>query len=121
MASGVTWTISGTDINSRFLVQRTLSVAGTIDHTGGDINIGVVNDGASITIQPGATYDLTSDANFYGGGGTINNEGLFEKTSPTGTGTTIVSATFNNSGSVPTSIPARCCCRTPALKPAASR
>ena len=100
VASGATWTISGTDINSRFLVQRTLTVAGTIDHTGGDINIGLAANNGVITIQPGGTYDLTSDAAFRGGGGTINNEGLFEKTSPTGTGTTLVSATFNNSGSV---------------------
>lgn len=91
-------TLSLTTLAQKVLGQRTLSVTGTVNHTGGNLDLG---PGSIIAIQPGGTYTLATDSNFGGGGGTINNQGQFVKTSPNGTGTsTISNHAFNNAGSL---------------------
>ena len=92
IANGATLTIS--DIAAKSLSARNLVNAGTINWTGtGSIN-GSLN--AVINNQSGAVFDAQSDSSI--SGLTINNAGLFKKSA--GTGTTTVSATFNNTGAV---------------------
>jgi hypothetical protein len=94
---GAVLTISGT--TAKQLTQRSMSVAGTINHTSGDLSLGA-GTGTTITIQPSGTYDLATDTNLTGSGANINNQGLFIKSSPSGTGTSTVSAAFTNSGTM---------------------
>jgi predicted Rdx family selenoprotein len=89
---------------------RVVENQGTLNWTGGDINLGDNPNGMSVgggTLRNdlGATFDITTDAT--AGNGTIGNDagvnqvtnaGLFEKTA--GTGTTVIDAPFTNSGAV---------------------
>src|SRR4029079_4749329 len=91
-------TLSLTSLAQKVLGARTLSIAGTVNHSGGNLDLG---SGSIIALQPGGTYTLATDSNFGGSGGKINNQGQFVKTSPNGTGTSIVSNhAFNNAGSL---------------------
>src|SRR5439155_8925528 len=96
--SGVTLSLSGP--NQKSLGQRTLSIAGTVSHTGGVLDLGI-SSGVVIAIQPTGFYNLSADVDFSGAGGTINNQGQFVKSSPGGTGTsTVTNHAFNNTGTL---------------------
>ena len=96
IGSGGSLVISGTGI--KFFGQRTINNGGTASWSGADIWSG---GGATITNQAGGVFDVQGDASFLanqGGPVTINNAGTFKKSG--GTGTTSITAAFNNSGSV---------------------
>jgi len=99
-------TIGGTSTNTtyhEFLSGWTLNNYGAATLSGFYNTDGLFfTSGATLNNEPGASFDITTDAQLYafGGspaGGTINNQGTFAKTG--GTGNSIVSNVYN-SGSV---------------------
>jgi hypothetical protein len=71
---------------------------GTILHTGsGSLAVSAPNGGGIFSNNPGATYDLQSDADVAYGAG-LNNFGLFKKSA--GAGISAVEAPFHNAGVV---------------------
>jgi hypothetical protein len=95
---GATMTISGS--GTKILDTRTLNLAGTGTWSGAadwQINTGAIfNNSGTFTISTDQTFQ-----NFGGSGNsTINNSGTFSKTSPTGSGATLVNDIFNNTGTV---------------------
>jgi hypothetical protein len=100
VADGATLAISGT--GRTLSGGQTLEVAGTVNHTGtanqtsAALTFGAA---AALTVRPGGTYHLAADGNL-SGNGTITNQGLFVKTSPTGTGANSIGITFNNAGTL---------------------
>ncbi|MBI3421978.1 MAG: SBBP repeat-containing protein [Acidobacteria bacterium] len=96
--SGVTDATGGLVLSGggKSLSGRTLNNVGLATWTAGDLNFG---SSAVLNNLVGATFDAQNNLNMLGGGnGTFNNAGLFKKS--TGTGTTGVFVTFNNTGSV---------------------
>jgi len=96
--SGVTNANGGLTLggNNVHLSTRTLNNAGTATWTAGDIGL---NNGA--TINNSGTWDVQTDSyltNLDGSLSIFNNSGVFQKTA--GTGSTMVSIDFDNSGSV---------------------
>jgi len=71
---------------------------GTLIHTGsGSLAVSAPNGGGSFSNNPGATYDLQSDADVAYGAG-LNNFGLLKKSG--GAGISAVEAPFQNAGAV---------------------
>jgi hypothetical protein len=94
IGSGGSLVISGAVL--KFFGQRTINNDGTANLSGGDIYSG---SGATFNNQAGGVFDVQGDANFLdnqGGPATFNNAGTFKKSR--GTGTTSITAAFNNSG-----------------------
>jgi len=77
---------------------RTLNNGGTATVTGSQL--WAIGTGATLNNLASGTIDMQGDAALYlsGGGGPVNNAGLFEKSA--GTGTTAVQVPFNNTGTV---------------------
>jgi hypothetical protein len=98
IATDVILTMSGNSQKS--LSQRTLSVAGTVNHTGGTLDLGT-NAGTVISIQPQGAYNLAADVPISGAGGSITNQGTFTKSTPNGAGgTSAINHNFTNAGTL---------------------
>jgi len=96
IAAGATLTIDGT--SSKVLSDRALNNAGT----GTFSEIGGLSVDQSAVFTNSGTFTIQNDSGIGVDptlqSGTIVNTGTWTKTSPTGTGTTDITATFNNTG-----------------------
>src|SRR5205085_8427311 len=96
VAAGATFTLAGAAEMSLF-PGRQFTNAGTVNHTAGPLWL-TAGD-VVVTNQAGGTYNL-GDADFGYAFGTVNNAGLFIKSSPSGTGVSAINHVFNNTGTV---------------------
>jgi hypothetical protein len=92
--SGATLTLTGG--NTFVLDDYKLNNAGTTTWTG----TGDLDDNNGSVFSNTGTFNVQTDANLVGGSATFANAGTFTKTSPSGTGTTRIDPTFNNTGTV---------------------
>ncbi len=92
IAAGATLTITNA-AQSKSLDNRTLSNAGTINWTGGQINLS-----SAAILSNTNIFNIQTDDPFSGFASTLANTGTITKSSPTGIGATLISTLFNNTG-----------------------
>jgi hypothetical protein len=94
--SGASVLIDGPSTTPFYLIDRTLNNAGSIIYS----STASLNFEGQATLNNSGAFAITADNTISTDGGTINNTGSITKTSPSGVGTTLISPTFNNSGTV---------------------
>jgi hypothetical protein len=92
IAPGATLTMSS---SATKYLARTLNNAGTATWSDG-----VFQANSPATLNNSGSFDVQTDSDVIPGGATINNSGLWTKSSPVQTGTTQVQSIFNNTGQV---------------------